>query len=333
MIKSHHIDEAYQWLCKQRRNHPDNADIWHLRFHWHAERTRILKSLEQGNYYFSPLQVITKADGSTIHLWRSADALVLKALTIAIAPVLPVSRRCTHVKGNGGLKYAVRDVQGHLAANRFVMRTDVKAFYESIDHHLMLEKLAVYIKDRFTLNLLWQSMHRCVERGGLFRDINQGLPRGCPLSPLLGAFFLTELDEALERLDVFYVRYMDDVLIMSRKRWGLRKAIKRLNEIFNGLGLEQHPDKTFIGRIEKGFDFLGYYFSRTGLQLAAKTIANAAEKIHRLYEQKQTAPERTAALNDYLTRWVRWTTAGLEGLALSGALPTAHGEASQPKTE
>ena len=31
------------------------------------------------------------------------------------------------------------------------------------------------------------------------------------------------------------------------------------------LNLEKHPDKTFIGRIERGFDFLGYHFSRAGL--------------------------------------------------------------------
>jgi RNA-directed DNA polymerase len=228
MIKPHHIDEAYQWVCKQRRNHPDNADIWHLRFHWHTERPRILNALHQGDYFFSPLQAITKADGTHIHLWCSADALVLKARTLAITPVLPISKRCTHVKGNGGLKYAVRDVQKHLPDNHFVMRTDVKSIYESIDHHMMLEKLALYIKDRFTLNLLWQSMRRSVEHGGLFRDIKQGLPRGCPLSPLLGAFFLTELDDVLAQQDVFYVRYMDDVLILSKRRWGvpLMEAIR-----------------------------------------------------------------------------------------------------------
>ena len=44
------------------------------------------------------------------------------------------------------------------------------------------------------------------------------------------------------------------------------------------LGLEKHPDKTFIGRIERGFDFLGYHFSRAGLTVAAKTIANFIEK-------------------------------------------------------
>jgi hypothetical protein len=38
---------------------------------------------------------------------------------------------------------------------------------------------------------------------------------------------LTELDNTLEQQDVFYVRYMDDVLIMSKRRWGLRKATSR----------------------------------------------------------------------------------------------------------
>ncbi len=83
MIKPHLIDQAFQWVCAQRRNYPDNADIWHLRFHWQSERARILQSLSDGNYDFAPLQSITKADGTNIHLWRSRDALVLKALTLA----------------------------------------------------------------------------------------------------------------------------------------------------------------------------------------------------------------------------------------------------------
>ena len=62
---------------------------------------------------------------------RPRDALVLKALTIVLAPVLPVSPRCTHVKGNGGAKAAVRQVSAALATNRFVLSTGVKSHYAS----------------------------------------------------------------------------------------------------------------------------------------------------------------------------------------------------------
>ncbi len=315
MIKTHHIDEAYQWLCKQRRHYPANSDIWHLRFHWEAERQRIIHALSKGDYYFAPLQLLKKSDGTTIHLWSSVDSLVLKALTLAITPLLPISTRCTHVKGHGGLKFTVREVSANLANKHFVMRTDVMAFYETIDHTLLLEKLAPYIKDRFILRLLWQSMARCVERGGLFRDIKRGIARGCPLSPLLGAFYLTELDHAFAHQGLFYVRYMDDILIMTRTRWTLRKAIKRLNSLFNALQLEKHPHKTFIGRTEKGFDFLGYHFGQKTLRLAATTLVRFREHILRLYEQKPSAQslqeERADWLEDTITRWVRWAFAGL----------------------
>jgi hypothetical protein len=41
-------------------------------------------------------------------------------------------------------------------------------------------------------------------------------------------------------------------------RWKLRRAVKIVNQTLAALGLEKHPEKTFVGRVEKGFDFLGY---------------------------------------------------------------------------
>jgi hypothetical protein len=42
---------------------------------------------------------------------------------------------------------------------------------------------------------------------------------------------------------------------------------KAANETLDALRLEEHPDKTFIGRIERGFDFPGYHFSPDGLSV------------------------------------------------------------------
>ena len=41
-----------------------------------------------------------------------------------------------------------------------------------------------------------------------------------------------------------------------------------LNQGLGTLRLAKHPAKTFIGRIEKGFDSLGYHFSPQGVTLA-----------------------------------------------------------------
>lgn len=61
----------------------------------------------------------------------------------------------------------------------------------------------------------------------------------------------------MERLGLFYVRLMDDILVLSPTRWRLRKAVKVLNQVLGSLRLGKHPGETFIGRIKRGFDFLG----------------------------------------------------------------------------
>jgi hypothetical protein len=45
----------------------------------------LLQSLNKQDYTFQPLSVVTKADGETLHLWSSQDALVLKMLATALA--------------------------------------------------------------------------------------------------------------------------------------------------------------------------------------------------------------------------------------------------------
>jgi hypothetical protein len=67
---------------------------------------------------------------------------------------------------------------------------------------------------------------------------------GCLLSPIIGVFLLGGLDARLERLGLFFVRFIDDVLVLATTRWKLRRAIKVVNEVLGGLRLKKHPEKT-----------------------------------------------------------------------------------------
>ena len=211
------LEAAHAWLCHRRRDYPSDADVWAFRRHWTVEKRRIRAALLAGEYRFALLDRITLADGRDIDLWSARDALVLKALTMVLADVLPLSPRCSHIKGHGGTKSAVRQVMARLGENRFVMRTDVKSYYASIGHVLLMDRLALVIPDRAILNLLGQYMKRTSERGGSFYEYDRGISLGCPLSPLMAAFFLHELDERMERTGLFYVRFMDDILVLAHR--------------------------------------------------------------------------------------------------------------------
>jgi RNA-directed DNA polymerase len=112
---------------------------------------------------------ITLASGDTVAMWSSPDSLVLKVLTLIIQrklkPVL--SRACYHLKGHGGLKGAVRDVMKSYPDHAFFCKTDVKSYYDSIDHYTLMMKLHDHIKDRTIMGYVWQFLNRCVEWGGL----------------------------------------------------------------------------------------------------------------------------------------------------------------------
>ena len=156
-----------------------------------------------------------------------------------------------------------------------------------------------------------------VEYGGTFHTPINGISRGSPLSPLLAAFHLYEVDAHFaDQQHIQYLRYMDDFIILCKTRNHLRKAVKELNQFLNRYGFEKHPDKTFIGKIDRGFDFLGYHFDNHGIAaLAASTLAHHSEKLRQLYESAQKNRESEDSLNlrvaEYQRRWKRWTKSGL----------------------
>ncbi len=142
---------------------------------------------------------------------------------------------------------------------------DIAAYYTSIRHDVIKAQVAAtdlgphhrrLISDYLTLPDTRVTGRGMVASGGL--------------SPLLGALYLTPLDRRMDRLCkgkrlVHYVRYMDDIVLLARTRWELRRAIAALHEEIAVLGLHLHRVKRFIGRTTQGFDFLGYRIRAGGI--------------------------------------------------------------------
>lgn len=280
------IDQAWHWLCKARAGYHYNEDIWHLRLHWARFKPVLQARLLAGQFRFGCNRRLRGGGqrGEITDLWDAEDALVLKALALVLTPLLKphLSDRCFHLAGCGGLKAAVCEVAGEVGNYPFVFRTDVKSYYASIDHDVLLSLLGQWVDDAVVLDLLRQYMQRVVCEGGVYTSIEIGISLGCPLSPLMGAVYLQPLDARMAAMGCFYVRYMDDWVVLAPTRWKLRVAIKAVNEVMADLRVVQHPDKTFIGRVAKGFDFLGYQFGDGGLGVARKTVARSLEKIAQL---------------------------------------------------
>ena len=117
---------------------------------------------------------------------------------------------------------------------------------------------------------------------------------------------------------------MDDFVILTYSRWQLRKQVKQLNKYLASLGFEKHPDKTFIGKVSRGFDWLGAWLTDKGVVgIAPRALTNHREKVRRLYEQTRhwSKTKQARRVSDYRARWKIWgAMVGLLSSAPSYAL-------------
>ena len=89
-ITSHAVpEEVYDWLCRRRHDYHANSDIWSFRRDWPCEKLRVRQDLLAGHFRFHALDRVQLRDGSHIDVWTSRDALLRKAQTFSLAPLLP----------------------------------------------------------------------------------------------------------------------------------------------------------------------------------------------------------------------------------------------------
>ncbi|EKM3981585.1 hypothetical protein PUT37_001916 [Salmonella enterica] len=69
---------------------------------------------------------------------------------------------------------------------------------------------------------------------------------------------------------IYYARSTDDFFILTQTRWQLSRCIAQLNDSLDVSGFEPHPDKTYFGRMARGFDWLGAWFEPGSAGLAPR---------------------------------------------------------------
>ena len=94
-------------------------------------------------------------------------------------------------------------------------------------------------------------------------------------------------------------------------RWKLRSAIRIVNKTLNVMKLDKHPDKTFIGKVERGFDFLGYFLKPEMVNVAISTLKRFAKRITQLYGQGADY----LRIGEYVRHWLKWVRSGIGELA------------------
>jgi RNA-directed DNA polymerase len=210
-----------------------------------------------------------------------------------------------------------------------VIDLDLRAYFDTVRHHILLGKVARRVNDDEVMRLL---------KLMLTASGKQGVPQGGVISPLLSNVYLTEVDRMLERAKdatrngkytyVEYVRFADDLVVLidahPRHAWLLGAVSKRLREEFAKLQVEVNEEKSRTVDLDcaESFGFLGFDFRR--LRSVKKHVWRAhytpklkkrtalLRKLKEVFRRYQSQPvDRVVELiNPVLRGWVNYFAVG-----------------------
>lgn len=183
-------------------------------------------------------------------------------------------------KGTHAANNRLREFARRLSKNGtrtvWLLKCDVRKFFDSVDHEILLGICKEKIGDKPLLELLRMIVTSFETRPG------KGIPLGNLTSQLLANIYLDQLDQYVKRelRYKYYLRYTDDFVLLAENRNELEKYLPRIQAFLRKrLQVEMHPNKIVFRKWRQGFDFLGYvHFSHHKL-VRPKTVKRLFRKL------------------------------------------------------
>lgn len=246
------------------------ADVQRFEHYLEQNIFKLHRELRSKSYKHHPYTSFYIKDPKQRHIHKASvrDRIMHHAIFRVLNPLFePVfishSFSCriekgTH-KGVNALGKMIRQTTRNNSQNAFVLKCDIKSFFESIDHDILLAILKRKVRDEEALWLLKEIIGSHYSRR-LSLFTLKGLPIGNLTSQLFANIYLNEFDQFVKhKLRIkHYARYTDDFVIVSRDKKELEALIPTLRDFLQKeLALDLHPGKISIRKIGQGVDFLG----------------------------------------------------------------------------
>lgn len=203
------------------------------------------------------------------------DQILHWVLMLAIEPIIQKGMyrySCGSVPGRGGMeakKFVERALKDEKV--RYVAKLDISKFFNSVKPKYLLPMFERKIKDKRVIGLIG----KILENGG------DCLPIGYYTSQWFSNFFLEGFDHFVkEELGIkYYVRYVDDMVLLDTNKRKLRKAIARMEAYLNEIGLHLKPNYQIWKVNSRPIDFVGFRFYKEKVVLRKKIFFRLCRRV------------------------------------------------------
>lgn len=148
-----------------------------------------------------------------------------------------MSPHCHHLHGPSGVKLAIKRIKQILAEQKpkYLIRADIKSYYKSIQHHLLIQDVKRYYNDPKLRSMLENIIKNPIETPRGYKNSDDGIALGGPLFQFFSGLYLKLLDDAFDIINVTYLRYQDDILILCQTKRQLVRCKQRLVDVLRNV--------------------------------------------------------------------------------------------------
>ncbi len=263
IISLENLLEAWKEFVRGKRK---RKDVQEFELNLMSNIIDLHNDLTTKTYKHSPYEAFSISDPKPrdIHKASVRDRLLHHALYRIMYPFfdglfISDSYSCRKDKGTHKAMNRFRSFAYEVSKNHtktaWVLKCDIKKFFENIDHEILLKILDKYIPDRNIIWLLERVIYSFCKTPG------KGLPLGNLTSQLFVNIYMNEFDQFMKHKmkAKYYIRYADDFVILSPDKSWLEELLPKIGDfLLEILNLELHPNKVFIKTLSSGVDFLGW---------------------------------------------------------------------------
>lgn len=245
----------------------DNISIEDFPDFAHENWRTIRESLSDDSYQPLPVKrvEIPKQSGGTrpLGIPTVTDRLIQQAIARVLMPIFDpeFSDSSYGFRPGRSAHDAVYKVREYIKEGyRIAVDMDLSKFFDTVNHDVLMHRVARKIKDKRVLKLIGKYLRAGVVVNGRLQVTRKGVPQGGPLSPLLANILLDDLDKELEKRGHKFVRYADDFLVLVKSQPAGVRVSQSIERFLNRrLKLKVNEKKSRVARTDNT-DFLGFTF-------------------------------------------------------------------------